>query len=407
MLDFTGILLPGDPASPGIADTQLGLRSRSGEEFMASLRHVLARYGITRVANLTGYDHVGIPVHMAIKPQGRSLSNGSGKGVTSAGSWISAVMEAAEQTIWEEAAASDVTASATTMRRFGLEVVDGSRLPMLKGGSWSDDIPLRWREGWDLVSGGPVWIPDVLVTCRRNDLSPIVQGSNGLASGSHVLEAILAGLLEVVERDGVVLSNVDRHRLPVDAWAYLEDVAPELSGNIARSGTTLEVYDATSEVGIPTFEAHLRDAPGERFGLFGGAGAAVSARTALIRAVAEAAQSRCVIMAGTREDVTTAQRRVAVDFPTQRDIAPGRSTSMRPHDEASTGTLDGDLELVGAHLAAAGFDHIVVVRLTRPDEVVQVVRVVVPGLEGTRLRNASLGERALRRATRPTPGKSP
>jgi ribosomal protein S12 methylthiotransferase accessory factor YcaO len=108
-------------------------------------------------------------------------------------------------------------------------------------------------------------------------------------------------------------------------------------------------------------------------------------------------------MAGTREDVTTAQRRVVVDFPTQRDIGVRRPTPMRPHDEASTGTLDGDLELVGAHLAAAGFDHIVVVRHTRPDEVVQVVRVVVPGLEGTRLRNASLGERALRRTALPRP----
>ena len=51
----------------------------------------LLDYGITRVAHLTHLDHVGIPVHMAMKPSGRTLSSGSGKGITELGSTLSAV----------------------------------------------------------------------------------------------------------------------------------------------------------------------------------------------------------------------------------------------------------------------------------------------------------------------------
>ena len=78
-------------------------------------------------------------------------------------------------------------------------------------------------------------------------------------------------------------------------------------------------------------------------------------------------------------------------------------TGVAPAPKRQAGSLPFPGEHPGTPNGAMPFDHIVVVRHTRPDEVVQVVRVVVPGLEGTRLRNASLGERALRRTALPRP----
>src|SRR5258707_13825136 len=54
------------------------------------------RAGITRIAELTGLDTIGIPVFAAIRPLGLSLSTQQGKGLTPLAAKVSALMEALE-----------------------------------------------------------------------------------------------------------------------------------------------------------------------------------------------------------------------------------------------------------------------------------------------------------------------
>src|SRR5215510_3301976 len=54
------------------------------------------RAGITRIADLTGLDTLGIPVFAAIRPLGRSLSTQQGKGTTPLAARVSALMESLE-----------------------------------------------------------------------------------------------------------------------------------------------------------------------------------------------------------------------------------------------------------------------------------------------------------------------
>ena len=54
------------------------------------------RFGITRLAEVTGLDRIGIPVWMAIRPNSRTLAVSQGKGLTDAAAQASALMEAAE-----------------------------------------------------------------------------------------------------------------------------------------------------------------------------------------------------------------------------------------------------------------------------------------------------------------------
>lgn len=44
------------------------------------IRPILRTLGITRVADVTGLDDVGIPVHQAIRPASHTLSVSQGKG---------------------------------------------------------------------------------------------------------------------------------------------------------------------------------------------------------------------------------------------------------------------------------------------------------------------------------------
>src|SRR6478609_9891201 len=72
------------------------VRARSAEQTWEALAGHLPHYGITRVADLTGLDCIGLPVWTAIRPASRTLSTSQGKGATSLLAKLSAVMEGIE-----------------------------------------------------------------------------------------------------------------------------------------------------------------------------------------------------------------------------------------------------------------------------------------------------------------------
>jgi ribosomal protein S12 methylthiotransferase accessory factor len=396
-LDFSEILDPRDPPVPSGIRTESGLRTRDASELRALLQPHLADYGITRVAHLTGFDFVDLPVHMAVKPQGRTLSSGSGKGPTTDASWVSAVMECAEQAIWESLELDTVEASAAMMRRLGVDVVDGGRLPHLKGAIWGDHIPVNWVPGWDIVSGREVYVPHCLVTVavpgQDLTLKPFTPGSNGLASGAHILEAILSGLQEVIERDGVCLHTQIDPAPRIRGDELLQQCAPDIAEKITRSGLQLEVLDASTEIGVPTIVAYLHDIEGGRTGVFKGAGAGVSNATALVRAVTEAAQARCLIVSGARDDIFETMRTSATSRAGMKLFLP--EEQLQPGIDHGTGDILGDIQWMVGNLVSAGFDQVIVLRHTPPGDPIQVARVIVPGLEGYQFAFAQTGERAV------------
>src|SRR3954468_7862537 len=56
----------------------------------------MSRMGITRLGNITGLDHIGIPVAVAVRPNSRSVSVSQGKGPDLPQAMASALMEACE-----------------------------------------------------------------------------------------------------------------------------------------------------------------------------------------------------------------------------------------------------------------------------------------------------------------------
>ena len=396
-LDFSGFLKPTDPELPVAVVTDSGLRTRDTAELREFLTPQLSRYGITRVAHLTGFDSVGLPVHMAVKPQGRTLSSGSGKGVTKDASWVSAVMECAEQAIWETLDLETVVASESVMRHMGVNVISGDEFPMAKGSIWTDKIQTPWTLGWDIVAGEEVYVPETLATVSLIPdvvLRPFIPGSNGLASGAHVLEAVLSGLQEAIERDGMTLNTVVTRKSHILCTDILQETSPWVAEQIERCGLKLEAVDATTEIGVPIVVSYLHDAEGGRTGTFKGAGAGTSTKTSLVRAVTEAAQARCLIVAGARDDNFESQRTAA-----QRQESSGTSTAteqMTDTIDAGTGSVLGDLQWMVDRLVAAGFNRVIVIRHTPPEDPIQVVRVLVPGLEGYPFAYAKVGKRGVR-----------
>ena len=108
-----------------------------GTHRAASLEATWARFsprmraaGITRLADLTGLDTLGIPVFAAIRPMGRSLSTQQGKGLTPLAAKISALMESLETWTAERVAGPIVRGSYRKLRG---RAVDIRKLPRPRG----------------------------------------------------------------------------------------------------------------------------------------------------------------------------------------------------------------------------------------------------------------------------------
>ena len=106
-------------------------RARTLEDTLAWVTPQLARFGITRVANVTGLDHIGIPVVMVVRPNGKSLSVSQGKGLTMDAAKASGIMESIEA---HHAENIDLPVRFETYRRLERteSVVDVTLLPQLQ-----------------------------------------------------------------------------------------------------------------------------------------------------------------------------------------------------------------------------------------------------------------------------------
>src|SRR4030095_548912 len=72
------------------------IREVAAKESLARLKPILSDFGITRLANITGLDTIGIPVWTAVRPLGLSLSVSQGKGITHDLAVVSGIMESIE-----------------------------------------------------------------------------------------------------------------------------------------------------------------------------------------------------------------------------------------------------------------------------------------------------------------------
>jgi ribosomal protein S12 methylthiotransferase accessory factor len=342
------------------------------------------RAGITRIAELTGLDTLGIPVFAAIRPMGKSLSTQQGKGITPDAARVSALMESLETYTAEEMAVPHVKASYRELKKQRRRVVDVRKLPRAVA---KLDLDARWTwvTGRDLVTNEDVLVPAQAVTLDTTFKKPPVFdiSSNGLASGNVLVEAIVHGLCEVLERDAEAAwrrGGADR-RLVLDS---IDDaVCRALVDRITATGARVFVWDLGSDVLSAAGCAIVEDprAPAWRpLGMYQGFGAHLLPEIAIARAITEAAQTRLTYIAGGRDDFFPFDYERATDPDL---IAAIWERLTEPSDtpvafadlpRAEAASLGRELELLVEQL-----DQVIAVDLTHPELGVPVVKVIVPG----------------------------
>jgi YcaO-like protein with predicted kinase domain len=398
-----------DEAGPGPIITSDGTRTARAEAAVARVLAHKARLGITRVAVLTGLDRIGIPVVMVCRPNARSSAVFHGKGLDLVSAKASGLMEAAETWHAEHADLVLRHGSAADLKdRF--ELVDGHRLPLLPGRRFDAEAPMLWAHGLSLFDGRPVLVPVDLVHADMTRSGPPMAGffaasTNGLASGSHALEATSHALCETIERDATSLwrfvAPQRQAQRRIDLASVDDPAARSVVERLAGAGIASAAWDVTSDIAVPSFRAVLVD-PEDAHGHIGiGAGTHPRREVALVRALLEAAQVRTTYIVGSREDIVAGdyapaalaerhrQALAALAGPTPRDF--------RAAGQSRFTTLREEVDWLLDRLRSAGLDEAVAVDLTQPGIGIPVVRVVVPGLEGSdHHATYSPGERARR-----------
>ncbi|MGP3685724.1 YcaO-like family protein [Streptomyces sp. IBSNAI002] len=290
-------------------------RTRHPAETWQTIRPLLARYGISRVADVTGLDDLGIPVTMAVRPLARTLSVAQGKGATLDAARVSGAMEAIE--VWHaERTVPKPIARQTAAIDMPLPY-PVTALEQHAGSLLTPHTRLDWVNGRSLIDGRPVPVPGAAVRLGREGhvdwrMHLPSASTNGLASGNTTEEAVVHGLYEVIEREAISdLPGGHPGAQLIDPWSIDTAECTTAIGRLTAAGVWFELWHLPTPFGVPVMACYLwrEDQPTV---LVSGSGAHLSPAVALARAITEAAQSRLTLIAGSREDTASAVYRPGV-----------------------------------------------------------------------------------------------
>lgn len=372
--------------------------------------HLRAPMGITRLANITGLDNIGISVVQSIRPNSRSISVEQGGGLDLHSAAASALMASIEG---HHAESIDIPLRLGPWAelRHRHRLADVSRMVRVRDSRLDPGQPLLWCAARNLVDRQSYLVPFEAV---NTDLRlPVVARSgcfvmspNGLAAGNDIEEATLHGLCELIERDAVTLAAVDPYSSPrVDMDSIDVASCTWLIERFVAAGLDVTITDITSDLGIACYCVRVvdqRPASMDSGRDAMGAGCHPSAEVALCRALTKAARARVAAIAGAREDRIRADHsRLEADPPSSTDTqtTPGVRCRFRDRVSLDGDTIGGDLDRVISVLREAGFEQVLVIDLTKSEIRIPVVKVVVPGLEmASAAPLADFGQRARARA---------
>lgn len=207
-----------------------------------------------------------------------------------------AIAEAAER--YSACLLPEHDAVLATARRLGEEAVAPERFALFHPRQhtrrfpfrpFTRDTPVRWIRARALGGGAEVWLPAQLVYLgwpKRDEPAIGYATSNGLACGATRVEATVAALLELLERDAFMIAWNGRLTLPLLDWKEHAGLSATAARLFDPPRLRYAAVDLSAFWDVPTV---LGVVHGTDVGAFGiGAGAAPTVEGAWRKALAEA-----------------------------------------------------------------------------------------------------------------------
>ncbi|MBW2603987.1 MAG: TOMM precursor leader peptide-binding protein [Deltaproteobacteria bacterium] len=258
---------------------------------------------------------------------------------------------------------------------------------------FDDDREVAWAGAWSLTRETMCYVPAAHCFYGYRDTGPIsiIADSNGSAAGNTLEEAILQGLMEVVERDCVSLWWYNMIPFPeVDLASFNDPYVFRLIEYYRSIDRELWVLDITSDLGIPTFAGVSRRAGHPAEDIVIGFGSHPDPRVALIRALTEVNQFLPAVIRrnpdGTtrywfpdREAITWWKTAKLCGHPY---LAPDKNVSAKKlEDYPQVGSDDILEEIMYCRkiIENAGLE-VLAMDMSHPEIELSVAKVIVPGL---------------------------
>lgn len=378
-------------------------RTASPSETLERIRPYFKPIGLTRIANITGLDKIGIPVTISIRPNSYSVSTSSGKGTTLEAAMVSAAMESIELYCAETINLPEINLSYTQLSD-NYQVISLEKLPLRENSIFNVNRCEQWCLGWDILNQNEVAVPVQVVSMNYHrfwkkevtNLGCFDMGSNGLASGNHFLEAVSSALFELIERDAISCHleayrkgyGIPGYRMPRVHLETIESpIIQELLTKFEAAQVVPILFDCTVDTEILVYRAQIYD-PSGNVPSSHGYGTHLDPEVAMVRALTEAAQTRAILISGARDDIFH-QYYTVLRLQTNRDAEASIIESNPPTVDArerksqATSTFEEDIEIILKKLKNSGLNQVIVFDLSPPDWNISVVRVIVPGLEAS------------------------
>ncbi|MER2013057.1 MAG: YcaO-related McrA-glycine thioamidation protein [Methanobrevibacter sp.] len=357
----------------------------------------LKKAGITRIADITDLDRIGLPIYTAIRPTAEegAISIYGGKGISKDHAKASAMMEGFERYSAERQNSDEtIIATPNEIGRYG-DYIDPKSLNLPKDFEKKDisDINLEWSKSKDIISGNEYYIPTNAIfhpyASDSNAESLFKSNTNGLASGNILDEAILHGMLEVIERDAwSIFELTHKNYAQIDTESIESELILDIIDKFESEGIKIKLMDFTADIKIPTIAASADDTITKDAGLLTlGMGTHLDPEVAILRALTEVAQSRATQINGAREDTVRADFAREAGYERMKRINKyyfkdeEEKISLSDIENKSTSSITKDIEIVKDELIANDIEKILYADLTRPEIDVSVVRVVIPEME--------------------------
>ena len=417
---------------------KLSSRIKPVEETIKTILPFSSNIGITRLADITNMDILGIPNFSAVLPGTEDyIWVYSGKGPTRMDAKASALMESIERYSslpsgnrkkMIQGSYNELSKVSKTLHPSN--VVEPTIL------EYEDEMIMDFLSGYDLVNNERILIPAPLALFRYSPKPPAINPfayhhTNGLASGNVLEEAICHSLCELIERDATSLAELNASALPynclrtmtkdlsenglqidpVDGTEFVDDDSkyPDVDisnidfkpiSNLVKkfndAKIPLIIKDITSPIGVPTFNASSIEWISEDYGyLAEGHGTHPDARIALLRAITEVSQTRAANIQGARDDLrkisygnSNSDEKKTWQFMKSKNTIQFSDIKSFINDDI----LD-DINFILSRLVSNGLKQVIVVDLTNPQIMIPVVRTIVPGLETFKITKAIIGKR--------------
>ena len=250
---------------------------------------------------------------------------------------------------------------------------------------------IDWTPVWSLTHHQQRYLPTSLCYYHTPPEEPLTcrADSNGAAAGNTLEEAILQGLLELVERDSVAIWWYNRLSRPGVA---LETVTNpwirEVRNYYKAAKRRLWALDLTSDLGVPVYAAISAHTDPDREEIFYGFGAHGNGGIALERAISEANQFLPFLAAGPGQkarlmaaDSEAAAWLNEANLREHAYLLPSNQVPRVPVANQHVGDLATAIDRILTRLHQDQLE-VLVLDQTRTDIGMPVAKVFVPGLRG-------------------------